>query len=94
MISRRNIGLQSGISFADLKTKGVLELRYLISRIDACSLNGYSNSFQRKEFGKNCFAISTYEAKIFLKFKQSPLILPFGRDSWELRMFFLNEDHS
>jgi hypothetical protein len=80
MAKRRNIDLLSGTLYVDPKTKGVLELRYLILRIDVYLANGFLNFFLRKVFGKKCCPTSTLGVKLYRKFRLNLLILLFGKE--------------
>jgi hypothetical protein len=79
-MAKRNIDLLSATLCVDPKTKGVLELRYLILRIDVYLANGFLNFFMRKVFGKKCCPTSTLGVKIYRKFRLNPLILLSGKE--------------
>jgi hypothetical protein len=80
MAKRKNIDLLSGTLFVDPKTKGVLELRYLILRINVYLENGFLNFFQRKAFGKSYYPTSTLGVNLFRKFRLNLPILLFGKE--------------
>jgi hypothetical protein len=62
------------------KDQGVLELRYLILRIDVYLANIFLNFFPRKVFGKKCYPTSTLGVKLYRKFRLNLPILFFGKE--------------
>jgi hypothetical protein len=53
MSKKRNTYSLDGTLFVDQRTKGFLVLRYWTLKISVFYVSGFSNYYQRKEFGKN-----------------------------------------